>query len=148
MPPPLDPQLATRFAAVLDTLLPAHPNGGVAAAGSLGIGPEVWERCGPSGWADGLAALDAFSRAQTGQAFADLPGAEREAVLRGFDAADPGALGGLVFHTYAVYYQEPRVMEALGLEGRAPFPKGYALETGDLSGLEAVRARGPRYREI
>jgi hypothetical protein len=38
------------------------------------------------------------------------------------------------------------VLRSLGLELRAPFPKGYALEQGDWSLLDPVRARAGTLR--
>jgi hypothetical protein len=68
-------------------------------------------------------------------------------VLRELEVSEPGFVPGLVFQTYATYYQHPRVLEALGVDPRPPHPKGYDLEPGDLSALERVRARGRLYRE-
>jgi hypothetical protein len=45
------------------------------------------------------------------------------------------------------YYRDDRVMLSLGLEPRAPFPKGHVLEGGDWSLLDPVRARKPFWRE-
>ena len=45
------------------------------------------------------------------------------------------------------YYRDDRVLLALRLEARAPFPKGYDLEQGDWSLLDAVRARPPLWRD-
>ena len=45
------------------------------------------------------------------------------------------------------YYRDDRVLLALGLEARAPFPKGYTLEQGDWSLLDAVRHRAPFWRD-
>ena len=39
------------------------------------------------------------------------------------------------------YYRDDRVLRSLGLELRAPFPKGYMLEQGDWSLLDPVKAR-------
>jgi hypothetical protein len=44
------------------------------------------------------------------------------------------------------YYRDDRVMLSLGLEARAPFPKGHVLEQGDWSLLDPVRARKPFWR--
>jgi hypothetical protein len=44
------------------------------------------------------------------------------------------------------YYRDDRVMVSLGLEARPPFPKGHALEQGDWSLLDPVRARKPFWR--
>jgi hypothetical protein len=68
-------------------------------------------------------------------------------VLNEIATTEPGFLPGLIFHTYAGYYQNGRVMEALGLEPRPPHPAGYEMEPGDLTLLEAVRRRPRMYRE-
>ena len=46
------------------------------------------------------------------------------------------------------YYRDDRVMVSLGLEPRAPFPKGHVLEQGDWSLLDPVRARKPFWRPV
>lgn len=45
------------------------------------------------------------------------------------------------------YYRDDRVMRVIGMEPRAPYPKGYAIEQGDWSLLDPVRARGKIYRD-
>ena len=79
--------------------------------------------------------------------FAALASPEREDALRELASEQPGFLPGLLFQTYAAYYQHPRVLEGLGLEPRPPHPKGYAMEDGDLALLDAVRRRPPLYRK-
>ncbi len=44
------------------------------------------------------------------------------------------------------YYRDDRVMRALGMEPRAPFPKGFEVDEGDWSLLDPVRGRSPLYR--
>lgn len=46
------------------------------------------------------------------------------------------------------YYRDERVMLSLGLEPRAPFPKGHIVEQGDWSLLDPVRARNPFWRQV
>lgn len=45
------------------------------------------------------------------------------------------------------YYRDDRVIRALGLEPRAPFPKGHVIESGDWSLLDAVRDRPRMWRD-
>ncbi len=45
------------------------------------------------------------------------------------------------------YYRDDRVMISLGMEARAPFPKGFELEQGDWSLLEPVQRRGKIWRD-
>ncbi len=46
------------------------------------------------------------------------------------------------------YYRDDRVLRSLGLELRAPFPKGHPLEQGDWSLLDPVKARPSMWRRI
>ena len=49
--------------------------------------------------------------------------------------------------TIQCYYRDPRVLRAIGIDARPPFPKGYRQEPNDLTLLEPVRARGEIYRK-
>jgi len=139
------------LARVLDTLVPPRPDGALPGAGDLGLAEPVGAALASSAEARAalgasLAALDALAREREPGGFAALDADGRRDALESFAAAEPGFLPGLVFHTYTHYYRHPRVIEALGLEARPPHPKGYPLETGDLSLLDPVRARAPLYR--
>lgn len=46
------------------------------------------------------------------------------------------------------YYRDARVMTALDIELRAPFPEGYTQEPNDFSLLDPVIARGPLFRPV
>lgn len=46
------------------------------------------------------------------------------------------------------YYRDARVMRALNIDVRPPFPAGYQQEPNDLTLLEPVRQRGEMYRKI
>ena len=59
----------------------------------------------------------------------------------------PQATGQLQQVVMFCYYRDPRVMRALDMEVRPPFPKGFDLEQSDLSLLEPVRRRGSIYRK-
>jgi hypothetical protein len=82
-----------------------------------------------------------------GAGFADMDEAGAEAVagavLRREDRAAV-ALGRVVLQCY---YRDDRVLVALGLEARAPFPKGYTVEQGDWSLLDVVRERPALWRD-
>jgi hypothetical protein len=39
-------------------------------------------------------------------------------------------------------------MRSLGMETRPPFPKGFEVDQGDWSLLDAVRGRAKLYREV
>ncbi|RYE10527.1 MAG: hypothetical protein EOP22_04080 [Hyphomicrobiales bacterium] len=46
------------------------------------------------------------------------------------------------------YYRDDRVMRAIGMEPRPPFPLGFDVVPSDLSLLDPVRQRGKIYREV
>ncbi|MEN8184565.1 MAG: gluconate 2-dehydrogenase subunit 3 family protein [Myxococcota bacterium] len=136
---------------VLDEIIPGRE--GVPGAGALGLASTVEEALAATagaqaGVAQGLASLDELSRGHGAGSFAELPGQERREVLNELAAREPGFLPGLIFHTYVGYYQDARVVEALGLEPRPPHPEGYELEAGDLSLLDPVRERAKMFRKV
>ncbi len=85
--------------------------------------------------------------AKSGGAFAGMDRGAREALINEWYAGGgmPAvALGRVIV---GAYYRDDRVLVAIGHEARAPFPKGYILEQGDWSLLDAVRKRQPFWRD-
>ena len=80
-------------------------------------------------------------------AFADLDAARRDAVALSFRARGGAAVATLARVILQCYYRDDRVVRSLGLEPRAPFPKGHTLEQGDWSLLDPVRARPKMWRD-
>jgi hypothetical protein len=90
-------------------------------------------------------ALDHLARL-AGKPIAGLDPERREAVAKEFRATGGTPAATLVRVVLQCYYRDDRVLRSLGLELRAPFPKGYELEQGDWSLLDPVKARPPRLR--
>ena len=78
----------------------------------------------------------------------ELNGQRQLEVVRLFGERAPASAAALVSLVAACYYRDERVMRALGMEVRAPFPKGFPVEKGDWSLLEPVRAGPRRYRAV
>jgi hypothetical protein len=91
------------------------------------------------------AALDHLARL-AGKPLAELDAARRDEVAKEFRANGGAAAATLVRVVLQCYYRDDRVLRSLGLELRAPFPKGYTLEQGDWSLLDPVRERGGTLR--
>jgi len=91
------------------------------------------------------AALDHLARL-AGKPLSELDAARREVVAQEFRATGGSAAATLVRVVLQCYYRDDRVLRSLGLELRAPFPKGYTLEQGDWSLLDPVKARQPSLR--
>jgi len=90
-------------------------------------------------------ALDHLARL-AGRPLAQLDAAKREAVATEFRATGGAAAATLVRVVLQCYYRDDRVLRSLGLELRAPFPKGYTLNEGDWALLDPVRARAGTLR--
>jgi len=91
------------------------------------------------------AALDHLAHL-AGKPLAELDNERRDAVAREFRASGGAAAATLVRVVLQCYYRDDRVLRSLGLELRAPFPKGYELEQGDWSLLDPVKAMKPSLR--
>jgi hypothetical protein len=78
--------------------------------------------------------------------FAGLDEAQAAAMtLLGRESPVMTALGRAVLQ---FYYRDDRVIRALGLEARPPYPKGRVVEEGDRSRLDAVRGRPRMGRDV
>lgn len=132
-----------RAAAAL--VVPPSREFGVPGADDDAIAYDIERTLGPDR-STVLRALDQLDAAAGGP-LADQSSERREAAGRWLREHEPvlaNTLAGLVM---ACYYRDDRVMQSLGLEPRAPYPKGYTVEPGDFDGLLApVRARGRLWR--
>ena len=64
-----------------------------------------------------------------------------------FRTAFPAEAGILQTITAECYYRDPRVLRALGLAPRPPFPLGHQVEDSDWSLLDPVKGMRPIWRE-
>ena len=90
-------------------------------------------------------ALDYLARL-AGKPLAELDATRRDAIAKEFRATGGVAAATLVRVVLQCYYRDDRVLRSLGLELRAPFPKGYTLEQGDWALLDPVKARSGTLR--
>ena len=143
------PDAQRALAEVLDELIPPRADGSLLGAGGLGLGSYVAEQLGVAGAIvlAGLAKLDELAAQRGSSSFAEVSQDRRAELINEVASSHPGFIESLIFHTYAGYYQDPRVVESLGVSAHPPYPKGFDLEAGDLSLLDAVRARPKQYRE-
>lgn len=84
--------------------------------------------------------------ARPGGAFATMDIDGREGLIGEYVANGGTAGAALARVVLSAYYRDDRVLLALGMEPRAPFPKGHVLEQGDWSLLDPVRRRAPFWR--
>ena len=146
MTQPESPHDDAYWLALFEVLIPPDATRGMPSAALPAVLPAVRERLrameGMEALVDAsLDAIDARVTAAGGAAFATLDLETRNALVREADAEQPMGLNALAFNVFAVYYQQPEVLAALGLPGRAPFPEGFALDDDDEPWLAKARAR-------
>lgn len=139
------------LAALLDELVPPRADAELPGAGSLGLADAVDRAAAEnpalaSVLAETLERLADLAQQHGGAPFADLEPETRRVALDALAAQAPGCLPALCFLTYAAYYRDIRVLEALGHPPRAPYPLGYDVPPTDFSLLDPVRRRAPFYR--
>ena len=78
---------------------------------------------------------------------ADLDADLRLSAAERFRVSHAEAMGLVISVVAQCYYRDERVMTALGMAPRPPFPDGHELPEGDWTLLDPVRSRGPLYRE-
>ena len=144
----LSAEARSTLASVLDEILPPRPDRRLPGAGGLGLAAYVESavRALPDQRAFvalGLAELEETAQKRLGAPFARLSAEEKRGLLDG-----QGFVGLVMFHGYVGYYQDERVVAALGLEPRPPHPKGYEMPPNDLTLLDPVRRRGKIYRDV
>jgi hypothetical protein len=125
-------------------IIPASTEYAVPGADDAAIQADILKTMGRDTAAVG-AALDHLRRL-AGKPLAELDPARRDAVAQEFRATGGAPAATLVRVVLQCYYRDDRVLRSLGLELRAPFPKGYTLEQGDWSLLDPVKARAPSLR--
>ena len=91
------------------------------------------------------AALDHIARL-AGKPLAALDEGKRWALVTEFRASGGAPAATLARVILQCYYRDDRVLRSLGLELRAPFPKGHVLPDGDWSILDPVKVRPHRLR--
>src|SRR5882724_2233938 len=129
---------------VAGMIIPASDEYKVPGADDAAVQADILETLGRD-TAPVVAALDHLA-GLAGKPLAEFDPIRRDEVANEFRATGGGAAATLVRVVLQCYYRDDRVLRSLGLELRAPFPKGYTLEQGDWSLLDPVKARPAKLR--
>lgn len=145
---PLTAVQRTILDVVLDQIIPADATRGKPSAADVGVFEYIAER-NPASFAEigrQLDELNASASASYRKQYTDLTLELQDETLNRLRAADPRFLLTLALQTVECYYLDNRVMSAIGLPTRPPYPDGYTVHRGDLSLLDPVRERGQIWR--
>jgi hypothetical protein len=129
---------------VAGMIIPASAEYGVPGADDAAIQADILATLGR----DAELVRDALDHLAclAGMPLANLDETSRQAVAAQFRGSGGVAAATLIRVVLQCYYRDDRVLRSLGLELRPPFPQGYALEQGDWSLLDPVRARPSMWR--
>jgi hypothetical protein len=129
---------------VAEMMIPASAAHGVPGADDDTIFADIVDTIG----LDAALVKQALEHLDTlaGGVFADVDPTRRQAAAAALQDTGGEKLMALTRTIVQCYYRDGRVMRSLGMEVRAPFPKGYDVEQGDWSLLDPVRARAAFYR--
>ena len=138
------------IAALIDAIVPPSADGRLPGAGELDLVAHVERSARQNPMLGpvleyGLSAIAELAKTRSPSGLQGLSREDWTAVLAEFTAADEFFQPAFLFLVYGGYYQHERVVRVLGLEPRAPHPKGYEMGADDWSLLDPVRRR-PRFR--
>lgn len=145
--PPLAPLHERTLNALAQLVIPPGIDGVRPGGGEVGLAEHVRRLANLDWLLPGLDALEQAAQEKQSQPFAALDAASQLALVEPLKRKQFRFYGELANQLMLCYYQHERVLPALGMEARAPFPLGYNPIDGDFSLLEPVYERGPIYRE-
>jgi hypothetical protein len=152
----MDPVTESRFsqderrllASVLDEIIPPRAEVALPGAGAFGVIDYVERALGTlpdlrAMITDGLRDVEDQAQREYARGFTELSQPEKASLLTQHAFVLP-----ITMQAYVGYYQDARVLAALGLAARAPHPEGYDMEGNDLTLLDGVRRRSKFYRPV
>jgi hypothetical protein len=143
----LNASQASTLNALAQRIIPPSPDGKRPGGAEVGFVDYV-QAAGSLAWLlPGLDAAEQAAQEAHGVPFAALDGAQQQAIVDAQKRKQFRFYGELANQLMLCYYHHERVLPAIGMEARAPFPLGYTPIDGDYSLLEPVYERGPIWRE-
>ena len=145
-----DPGRPKNLDIVLNLIIPPSEDGRLPGAAEYDVWGYICTVAGGLSQTirDELDRLDQHAHKKFGKALIVLENSIAQSVVDELRLVEPDFLADLARHTVSFYYQQDRVLEAIGLQARAPHPEGFEVVSGDLSLLDPVRRRASLYRKV
>jgi hypothetical protein len=132
---------------LLNLIIPPSKDGKMPSAADVGFFDYLDSNKQMPWLKEGLQKIVVESLNKYGKEFSVLNGSEQTQLIHSIKRLYRKFFNRLTTQVMQCYYQNDDVLEAIGLETRPPFPKGYLLEEGDITLLEPVYLRGKIYRD-
>jgi len=150
-PTPFSEEQHRALARAIDEIIPASADGRLPGAGDADVTRYIEAALRPTPMliemvVESLNALETLAGQRHSRNFLALARSTQSELLQALAMSEHALPPVIMIHTFAGYYQSPRVLEALGLESRSPHPKGYVMQPNDLTLLDPVRQRRRVYR--
>ncbi len=135
---------------LMDLLIPASSDGKMPSARSLDLYADIsaMPLKDRMVFDSGLAEIQIRSHALRGVDYVQLDAENKKTLIDGLRTEAGPFIQCFMTQTVARYLVHDRVMPLMGLEARAPWPKGYNVAQGDWSLIDVVRKRGKIYRVL
>lgn len=132
---------------ILNMIIPVSEDGKLPSAADVNFESYI-EKNNISFWiSQGLQIIDDEAKDKYGSAFSILSSTEKYSLIESLKRKLFRFFGDVTTQIVCCYYQDDRVLNAIGLEARAPFPIGFFPKDGDFTLLESVYDRGKLYRD-
>jgi hypothetical protein len=143
----LDAEQERTLMVIVNLIIPPSEDGKMPGAADVGFLAYVCNENLLPWIREGLIVIIEESQNKYGQEFSGLSSSKQMHLIDKLRRKLLQFFNRLTTQILQCYYQHDDVLEAIGLEARSPFPKGYLLEEGDLTLLEPVYERGKIYRD-
>lgn len=132
---------------ILNQMIPASEDGRLPSATEVGF-LSYSQTKGTISWVrEGIVKVNKESLERYKGSFADLNPSEQVELIELLRRKMFQYFGRLVHQVIECYYQDDKVLAAIGAAVRPPFPEGFHVPDGDLTLLESVYLREKIYRE-
>ena len=132
---------------LLNMIIPPSEDGKMPSAADVGFFTYLQNENLITWIREGLVSIGEESHNNYGQEFSALSGSEQTQLIDKLRRRFFQFFSRVTIEVMQCYYQNDHVLEAIGLEARPPFPRGYPLGEGDITLLEPVYMRGKIYRD-
>tara|TARA_B100000676_G_C17960069_1_gene777021 strand:- start:531 stop:1001 length:471 start_codon:yes stop_codon:yes gene_type:complete len=135
---------------VAGLMIPASEEFGVPGADDDAIFAAVALRCAEASdvLKAGIAAMESMAGERHDARYVELAADDAGKLAVDLQGARESFMRLLMSNIAQCYYLDDRVLEALDIEPRPPFPEGHEVEQGDWSLLDPVRSRDKFYRPV